>query len=145
GIGNTLRARLPRSGGPDASGLVRTFTVTGAWVVGAGASIGFAGSIALEGVDSRLGAPHVAAVVALAVMAQIANSLLTDARFARGLYASGARWSAAGALAGVGGLVVSNIVCNTMGVLPSATLLTGSQYSAMVLVIGASAWFAFRA
>lgn len=145
GIGNVLRARLPRMQRSDADGLVASFTGTGALVVVLSAVLGAGVSYALVGVDGRMATPAVAATMALAVAAQVATNLLTDARFARNQFSPGARWAAVSALAGVATMSMAFLAVAAAGAEGTAVLLTACQFGGVALVATLSATAALRA
>lgn len=144
GIGNTLRARLPRVECAEAVELRRAFTTAGLIAIAVSAVIGGLAALLLQGTDPRMAAPALIAAVALATSSQVGIALLTDARFAGSRYAAGARWAAASAVAGLVALGIALALCAGFEITPTAALLVGAQYAAVAAVAVVSGIIAFR-
>ncbi|MEV7578640.1 MULTISPECIES: lipopolysaccharide biosynthesis protein [unclassified Microbacterium] len=144
GIGNTLRARLPRANHEEAVELRRAFTTAGLIVIVVSAVVGGGAAVLLQGTDARMATAPIIAAVALATSSQVGIALLTDARFAGMRYAAGARWAAGSAVAGLLSLGLALALCAGGGITPTAALLVAAQYGAVAVVAVVSVVFAFR-
>lgn len=144
GLGNTLRAQVPRLVGADALAIKDAYATAAGTVLLIGVAMCVGASIALQAIDVRMASIPVIAVVVLATIAQVATVLLTDARFAGGHFTAASRWAALSAFAGVAGLVGVKHVCAVAGVETSAVTLIAVQYGAIALVLAASVPSAIR-
>lgn len=144
GIGNTLRARLPRADDAEAAELRRAFTVAGTIILLVSIAVGGVTAVVLQGLDARMATPQIVAAVALATSSQVAVALLTDARFASTRFSSGARWAAASAVGGLAAMALALVVCAWVGTTPSAALLIVVQYGAVAAIAVVSAARALR-
>ena len=103
GVGNTYRHRQPSASHPTRLAADYTWLSLGLVVASAGAGVlacAAMGSIA----DPRLGAWSLLLATGLACAVQVLMLLVTEARFALGDYAAGARWAAIAAGAGLAGV-----------------------------------------
>lgn len=145
GLGNALRARLPRLSGAEAQQMSMVYTTAGVVVLAVGILAGGAASYMLQAIDSQMGSVPVVLAVLLAAVVQTSTTLLTDARFAAGRFAEGAKWAAASAIFGLFGMVLMEAVFMALGVPATAAAFILAQYGAMTLVTIVSLRGALRA
>lgn len=127
GIGNAFRARWPRAGS-------RTLALGQAYsaLVLATAALGATAAAALVAAAAWLTTPELASAplllaVALAGATLCLSTTLTDAWFAAGRFAAGARWSAASAILGL----VSSVIAHPT----SAPSFLATQFLSMLCVL----------
>lgn len=128
GIGNSLRAQIALVSGAARSALLITYTRLAVYIVIGAAILAAGASALLLPLDSRMATGAVISGIALACAVQVASTLLTDARFARGEFGAGSRWAATAALAGVVGMASAYGAHVVFGWAPTAAALTLSQY-----------------
>jgi len=138
GVGNAYRGRHPRLSSEDARAFSREFTAALALCVVLGGVSGAVASWVLSLVtESALGTAPIIAAVALASSVQVAQLLLTEARFALGEFVAGSRWSALGSVAGLGSLCIAA----AMGTGPAGYIFAQSLGSGIVVLLGARGAF----
>ena len=138
GVGNAYRHRQPSA--PDPARMAAEFTWLGVGLVAASAVAGAVACAVMGTIaDPRLAGWTFLVATAAAGSVQVLMLLVTEARFALGEYAAGARWAAAAAAAGLGG------VCLALAAGGDAAAVIASQAACQGAVLLAAGLAATRA